>query len=80
MTNLLENPASPVAGSAHRQELDWTITHDVSPAVWIGRFQDVFVGMIEERVPEGFTSTTRLGRSLGNFETLEAAQEAFYRR
>ena len=80
MTDLMDAPTSTSASTAHRQQLEWIITHDVSPAVWIGRYQGTFVGMIEERAVEGYTATTRLGRGLGNFETLEAAQEAFYRR
>ncbi|TBN57633.1 hypothetical protein EYE40_09670 [Glaciihabitans arcticus] len=80
MTDLLDTPESATTPSAHRQELDWIVTDVVAPAVWIGRYQGTFVGMIEERDLEGYTATTRLGRGLGNFETLEAAQEAFYRR
>jgi len=80
MTDLLDAPTTTSAPVEHRLQLEWTITHDVSPAVWIGRYEGLFVGMVEERVPEGFTATTRLGRGLGNFETLEDAQEAFYRR
>ena len=58
-------------------DLVWEHTDVVEPAVWIGRYKGVFIGMVEEREPEGFVSMTRLGRNLGRFDDLEDAQAAF---
>lgn len=68
------------SATATNRDLEWEYTDIVDPHVWIGRYQGVFVGMIEERDPEGFVAITRLGRNLGNFRTLDDAQHAFYRR
>ena len=57
--------------------LVWESVQGVEPAAWVGRVRGIFVGMVEARWQEGFTATTRLGRKLGTFGTLDAAQEAF---
>lgn len=57
--------------------LVWESVQGVEPAAWVGRVRGIFVGMVEARWQEGFTATTRLGRKLGTFGTLEAAEEAF---
>lgn len=87
MTDVLERPvmATAHASSQHpaaaaSPDLEWVHTDVVEPAVWIGRFKGAFVGMIEEREPEGFVSMTRLGRNLGRFDDLEDAKAAFLKR
>ena len=57
--------------------LEWESVEGVQPAAWVGRVRGIFVGMVEARWQEGFTSTTRLGRKLGTFGTLADAQGAF---
>lgn len=57
--------------------LTWEAVEGVSPAAWVGRVHGSFVGMVEARWQEGFTATTRLGRKLGTFATLEDAESAF---
>ncbi|MDM4764059.1 hypothetical protein QT381_13670 [Galbitalea sp. SE-J8] len=57
--------------------LQWEPVEGVEPAAWVGRVRGSFVGMIEARWQEGFTATTRLGRKLGTFGTLEDAESAF---
>lgn len=57
--------------------LVWESVEGVSPAAWVGRVHGSFVGLVEARWQEGFTATTRLGRKLGTFATLEDAQNAF---
>jgi hypothetical protein len=57
--------------------LEWEAVQGVEPAAWVGRVRGAFVGMVEARWQEGFTATTRLGRKLGTFGTLDAAQQAF---
>ena len=74
--------AAPIADAEHAtstSDLIWLETDVVHPPVWIGRYRGVTIGIIEHREPEGYTSTTHRGRGLGNFETLEDAQNAFYR-
>lgn len=84
MTSVIESPA-PISATSHVNAatsplVEWVQTDVVSPPVWIGRHESVFIGMIEEREPEGFTAFSRLGRNLGRFDTLEHAQESFLRR
>lgn len=57
--------------------LEWEAVQGVEPAAWVGRVRGIFVGMVEARWQEGYTATSRLGRKLGTFGTLSAAQEAF---
>lgn len=57
--------------------LVWEPVEGVSPASWVGRVHGSYVGMVEARWQEGYTATTRLGRKLGTFGTLEDAQDAF---
>ena len=89
MTATLTAPApsisAPVAARSlveHRDgapHLEWTAVDSVKNTVWVGRVRGAFVGMVEERGDE-FVVTTRLGRSLGTFETLADAQDAFIKR
>ncbi|MGV8884958.1 MAG: hypothetical protein ACOH1T_05140 [Microbacteriaceae bacterium] len=60
--------------------LDWELVDCVHPQVWIGRVRGIFVGMVESRGADGFAVTTRLGRGLGTFSSLEVAQDAFIKR
>jgi len=82
MTDLLDAPASISTVSAvdPTEVLDWTLTDAVHPSVWIARYQGAYVGMIEEREPEGFVALSRLGRSLGRFDNLLDAQAAFLKK
>lgn len=68
-------PAAVIAEQA--TGLVWEHVPGVEPAVWVGRVRGIFVGMVEARWQEGFTSTTRLGRKLGTFGSLDSAQESF---
>jgi hypothetical protein len=84
MTDVLERPKPAIAhaGAQHpaadlSADLEWVHTDVVEPAVWIGRYKGAFVGMIEEREPEGFVSMTRLGRNLGRYDSLDDAKAAF---
>ena len=90
MTTIIEAPRSttttapmPVASTTTRTttneapHLDWETVDAVQQQVWIGRVRGIFVGMVESRGEDGFAVTTRLGRRLGLFTTLEEAQDAF---
>jgi hypothetical protein len=65
------------SAQSENRGLVWESVEGVSPASWVGRVHGSFVGMVEARWQEGFTATTRLGRKLGTFGTLEDAQAAF---
>lgn len=60
--------------------LEWEPVADVLPQSWAGRVRGTFVGMVETAGADGFMAITRLGRQLGTFDTLEAAQESFILR
>ena len=60
-----------------KSQIDWQPVDGVQSAVWVGKFHNRFVGMIEARWGKGFVVTTRLGQSLGVFPTIEEAQHAF---
>ena len=88
MTTVIEAPrtttttaSTPVASTSTTTtsgpHLDWEIVDAVQQQVWIGRIRGIFVGMVESRGEDGFAVTTRLGRGLGLFATLEEAQDAF---
>jgi hypothetical protein len=66
-----------VANDDQPSGLVWEHVGGVEPAVWVGRVRGIFVGMVEARWQEGFTATTRLGRKIGTFGTLEDARESF---
>ena len=44
--------------------------------VWVAYLADQFIGMIEEHWRCGFAVTTRLGKRLGHFATLDHARTA----
>jgi hypothetical protein len=83
MTDMLERTtetAPPVSAIHEVEGLEWTYTDVVEPAVWVGRFQGQFIGMVEDRGDEGFVSLTRLGRNLGRFDSLADAQGSFLKK
>jgi hypothetical protein len=53
-----------------------TTWRTVQPGIWVGRRGGAFAGMVEQRLADGFVATTRLGKSLGTFTTVEEAQRA----
>lgn len=83
MTDMLERPAEATPPKSAIDEVDgleWIFTDVVEPAVWVGRFQGQFIGMVEDRGTEGFVALTRLGRNLGRFDSLPQAQGAFLKK
>jgi len=79
MSTTIEAPSVNSAGD-HGPRIEWQVVDCVQNTVWIGRVRGAFVGMVEARWGEGYAVTTRLGRGLGTFETLEEAQDAFIKR
>ena len=77
MSITLERPTTD--SDSTRDDVSWVLSNDVQPPVWIGRYRELYLGMIELREPEGYIAITHRGRGLGNFATLEEAQRAFYR-
>ncbi len=71
MTMTLERPRENVRESAHF--LQWR-AHQAG--VWLAYQSHRFVGMVEESWGNGFTATTRLGRTVGQFPTLGQAKSA----
>lgn len=71
MTMTLERPHSAVTETT--PVLRWR-AHQAG--VWVAYRADQFVGMIEENWRSGFTVTTRLGKRLGHFATLDHARTA----
>jgi hypothetical protein len=60
----------------HRRSnsVEWTV---IQAGLWVGKKNNEFAGMIEARWGEGFSATTRLGKNLGMFATVEQAQASF---
>jgi hypothetical protein len=58
------------------QEPDPTTWRCVQTGIWVGHRGGAFAGMIEQRWGEGYLVTTRLGKSLGAFGTMQEAQRA----
>ena len=48
----------------------------VQAGLWVGRRGGEFAGMIEQQWGKGYLVTTRLGKCLGTFKTMEEAQGA----
>lgn len=63
--------------SPDNARLLWAHVTGVQPSVWVGRSHGAFIGMIEARWQNEFAATTRLGRHLGNFVSLDEAKKAF---
>lgn len=57
-----------------RTDIQWTA---VQAGLWVGKSNGEFAGMIEAHWGEGFSATTRLGKQLGMFETVDAAKAKF---
>ncbi len=74
MTMTLERPLSTVTETT--PDLNW---HAHQAGVWVAYRADQFIGMIEEHWRSGFTVTTRLGKRLGHFGTLDHARTALER-
>ena len=55
-----------------------TTWRSVQAGIWVGRRGGAFAGMIEQRWGEGYLATTRLGKSLGTFGTIQEAQLALH--
>lgn len=71
MTMTLERPHSAVTETT--PVLRW---HAHQAGVWVAYEAEQFVGMVEEHWRSGFTATTRLGKHLGPFATLDQARTA----
>lgn len=54
--------------------IDWVA---VQSGLWVGKSNGEFAGMIEARWGDGFVATTRLGKNLGLFATVDDAQASF---
>ncbi|MBN9238903.1 MAG: hypothetical protein BGO97_04380 [Micrococcales bacterium 70-64] len=57
-----------------RSTIQWTA---VQSGLWVGKLDGEFAGMIEARRGTGFAATTRLGKELGMFPSIEAAKASF---
>jgi len=55
---------------------DTTVWQPVQAGLWVGRRAGEFAGMIEQKWGEGYVVTTRLGKNLGRFDSMEEAQGA----
>ena len=62
------------AGAA--TEPNRTTWQAVQAGLWVGRRGGEFAGMIEQQWGKGYLVTTRLGKSLGTFKTMEEAQNS----
>jgi len=54
--------------------ITWTA---IQSGLWVGKSDGEFAGMIEARWGEGFAATTRLGKQLGTYPTVEQAEASF---
>ena len=50
-----------------------TTWHGVQAGLWVGQRNGEYTGMIERHGGEGYIATSRLGRSVGTFRTMEEA-------
>ena len=62
--------------SAHASSV--TTWRCVQAGIWVGHRDGAFAGMIEQQWGEGYLVTTRLGKRLGVFTTMEEAQRALH--
>jgi hypothetical protein len=53
-----------------------TTWRSVQSGIWVGRRGGAFAGMIEQRWGDGYLATTRLGKALGTFATMQEAKHA----
>jgi hypothetical protein len=61
-------------GSSH--EPGATTWRSVQSGIWVANRGGEFAGMIERRRAGGYLATTRLGKALGAFSTMQEAQRA----
>lgn len=54
--------------------IHWTA---IQSGLWVGKIRGEFAGMIEAKWGEGFRATTRLGKNLGMFGTVDEAKASF---
>lgn len=59
---------------ASKATIDWVA---VQSGLWVGKTNGEFAGMIEARWGDGFIATTRLGKNLGLFPTVDEAKASF---
>jgi hypothetical protein len=74
MTMTADRHAGPIAARETTEQINWTV---VQSGVWVGKCHGEFAGMIEADWGNGFIATTRLAKTLGTFDTVEAAQASF---
>ncbi len=55
-----------------------TTWRTVQSGIWVGSRGGAFAGMIEHRWGDGYLVTTRLGKSLGTFGTMDEARRALH--
>jgi hypothetical protein len=65
---------TPRATHSRTADIQWTA---VQAGLWVGKSNGEFAGMIEAHWGEGFSATTRLGKHLGMFESVDAAKAKF---
>jgi hypothetical protein len=66
--------AQPVDVGDSVPELHPTRWRSVHAGIWVGHRNGEFAGMIEQRRGHGYLVTTRLGKNLGLFRTMDAAR------
>lgn len=71
MTLMTDSAAATETDTARRTQ--WSA---VQAGLWVGRRDGEFAGMIEQIWGSGYQVTTRLGKTLGVFGTMEEAQQA----
>ena len=64
----MESREVPAPGQPHP-----TTWHGVQAGLWVGQRDGEYTGMIEHHGGEGYVATSRFGRALGTFGTMEAA-------
>ena len=74
MSLTLEQPRSAAAENA--RDVQWR-AHQ--PGIWVAHDTGHFMGMVQHHWSSGFSVTTRFGKRLGPFTTLEEARTAVER-
>jgi hypothetical protein len=73
MTMTLDAPRTDAA-TVNAAPITWQA---VKAGVWVGRKAGEVMGIVQARWGEGFVATTRLGKTLGVFATVDDAQASF---